>query len=133
MADQATERVVALDRVYVKDMSFESPRTPEVFASNPDGEIELDLQSAARGLDAERAEVTLTVRVKCLAGPDTVFQVELAQAGIFTIRGYTQDERISLLATECPLMLHSYARVAVADAVLTPVGPGPLPSQVPCA
>ena len=116
MADQGTERFMSLERVYVKDLSFESPQTPGIFASNPDGEIELDIQSAARGLDAERAEVTLTVTVKCFAGPNVVFRIELAQAGIFGFRGYTPDERTALLSTECPLILQSYARVAVSDA-----------------
>ena len=108
---------MALEHVYVKDLSFESPRAPAVFAADVDTQIQLDVQSKSRGMDEETAEVTLTVTLKAMAQQGTVFLVEVEQAGIFRIRGFLPEERFALLATECPLILYSYARVTVADAV----------------
>lgn len=117
MASQQAEREMSLKRVYIKDLSFESPKSPEIFTSDLNAEVLIDVQARSRGIDAETVEVTLTLTIRLGEAEDTVFLVELAQAGLFTIRGFTPDERLTLFATECPRVLHSYARVAVADLV----------------
>lgn len=117
MEEQQTpaRKLVALRQAYIKDLSFESPKSPGIFVSEVDTEILVDIQSNSRTINEETVEVTLTLTVKSVAQEETMFLIELAQAGLFTIRGFTGDERIAMLATECPEKLYSYARVAVAE------------------
>lgn len=118
MASEPTtdERQFWLEQVYVKDFTFKSPQTPEVFTTERDTQIDLKVRSDTRGIDAETVEVTLTLTLKTLDGDDTVFEVKLAQAGLFKIRGFTPDERFTLLATQCPAELLPYARAVIATA-----------------
>lgn len=117
MASQQAERDLSLQRVYVKKLSFKSPESPGIFTSDMNAEILIDVQAHSRGIDKETVEVMLTLTVRSSTTDNTLFLVELAQAGLFTIRGFTPDERLALFATECPLMLHAYARATVADLV----------------
>lgn len=112
----ATERQFRLQQVYVKDFSFKSPQTPEIFTAERDTQIDLNVRSDTRGIDEETVEVTLTLTLKTIDGEDTVFEVRLAQAGLFKIRGFSPDERFTLLATECPAELLPYARAVIATA-----------------
>lgn len=119
MADEQppAERQLALETVYVKKSSLESPKTPEVFASGIDSQIDFDVRSVSRTINADAVEVTLTLTVKSIAREDTVFSIELAQAGIFVIKGYTPEQRFALLHTFCPGTLYPYAREAVSGLV----------------
>jgi len=115
MADEqgTAEKQLLLQRLYIKDFSFESPKTPAIFSSNADTQIQLDVSSKSRGIDADNVEVVLTVTVKSVVQEDTVFLLEVAQAGVFTISGYTPEERFMALGTFCPRELYPYAREAI--------------------
>jgi preprotein translocase subunit SecB len=121
MADEQTpsEKQLLLQGIYIKDFSFESPKAPEIFTSNVNAQTLLNIRSATREIGADRVEVTLALKVKSVApDDDTVFLVELVQAGIFTIKGYTPEERFALLGSACPGMLYPFAREAVADVAI---------------
>ena len=104
----------ALERIYVKDLSFESPRAPEVFRDPWQPQIQLEINTRAGALGDERFEVvlTLTVNAKSEAG-QTQMIVEVQQAGVFRIRGMDEDRRRRLLATQCPAILFPYGREAI--------------------
>jgi preprotein translocase subunit SecB len=112
----STEREFWLEKVYVRSFKFRSPQAPEVFTTERDTQVDLKVRSDTRGLDAETVEVTLTLTFRTLDGDATVFELELAQAGLFKIRGFSPDDRFALLATECPHMLLPYARAVIATA-----------------
>lgn len=117
MADeQATAgKELRIEKLYIKDCSFESPKVPEVFTADLDAQTLLNVRSENRQLDADRVEVTLTVNVKMVVGEETVFLIELVQAGVFVIKGFTADERMTALGAVCPGTLFPFAREAVAD------------------
>jgi preprotein translocase subunit SecB len=118
MADQpaqASNKQLLLQKIYIKDLSFESPRAPEVFTSNPQAATQLNIGSKNTKLDGDHFEVTLTLTIESKGGDDTLFLIEIAQAGIFTLSGYTDEERQVLLGTFCPGTLYPFAREAVAE------------------
>jgi preprotein translocase subunit SecB len=104
----------ALERIYVKDLSFESPRAPEVFREPWQPQIQLDINTRTSGLGDERFEVVLTVtaNAKSPAG-QTQMIVEVQQAGVFRIRGLTEDRLRRVLATHCPGILFPYVRESI--------------------
>ena len=111
-----TEKEFWLEQVYVRNFRFKSPQAPEVFTIERDTQIDLNVRSDTRGIDAETVEVTLTLTFRSLDGDATIFELELAQAGLFKIRGFSPDDRFALLATECPHVLLPYARAVIATA-----------------
>ena len=108
----------ALQALYVKDLSFESPNSPAIFAGKlGESDIDLNIQSRYATLGDDNHEVVLNVTAHARADDRTLFLVEVQQAGIFTIRGYDDAERKRLLGSYCPQTLFPFAREAVSSAV----------------
>ena len=113
-ADQGP--VLALQNVYLKDCSYESPNGPRVDGNwNP--QISLDLQTSSAALGPEVREVVLTVTVSAKLGEVTIFLVEVKQAGLFVIRNLNEAELKRAVSTVCPGVLFPYARAAVSQLV----------------
>jgi preprotein translocase subunit SecB len=106
-----------LQKIYVKDLSFESPKAPDVFTSNASPQTQLNLRYANRELGQDNVEVTLTVTVEAKDNDTTLFLVELTQAGVFLMRGYTGEQRATILGSFCPNTLYPFAREAIADLI----------------
>jgi preprotein translocase subunit SecB len=121
MADEQpqtpTSKQLLLQKIYVKDLSFESPKAPRVFSSNAAPQTQLNIRSSTQELGADVHEVTLTLTVEAKDKDGTLFLVEIAQAGIFSIQGYTAEERAALVGSFCPGTLYPFAREAIADVV----------------
>ena len=118
MADepaQATDKQLLLQKIYIKDLSFESPRAPEVFTTSAQANTQLNIGSGNRQIDADHVEVSLTLTIESKDNEDTLFLIEIVQAGIFAITGYTDAERAMLLGSFCPGTLYPFAREAVAE------------------
>ena len=114
MAD--TGPVLALQNVYLKDCSYESPNGPRVDGSwNP--QISLDLQTNSNILGPEVREVVLTVTVSAKLGEVTIFLVEVKQAGLFVIRNLPEADMKRAISTVCPGVLFPYARCAISQLV----------------
>jgi len=119
MADEPapapTDKQLLLQKIYIKDLSFESPKAPEVFTTNAQAKTQLNIGSANRQLDADHVEVSLTLTIESKDNEDTLFLIEIVQSGIFTIRGYSEAERGVLMGSFCPGTLYPFAREAVAE------------------
>lgn len=111
------ERLFAIQRVYTKDISFESPNSPQVFLENIQPEIQLNLGSNINRLNDTNLEVVLTVNVEGKHEDKTVFLVEVQQAGIFLVNGFAQEEMGPLLNIGVPNILFPYAREAISDLI----------------
>jgi len=107
-----------IQRIYTKDISFESPNTPAVFLKDWEPELNMDLSTKTTPLDADHYEVVLTVTVQVKMKEDTVFLAEVHQAGIFLAKGFSQEEMKPMLGSFCPNVLYPYAREAVTDLVI---------------
>jgi preprotein translocase subunit SecB len=119
MADQEqTERQIGIQKIYVKDFSFESPRTPEIFAkSDWSPTTNLNLRSTHSDAVDDNHEVVLTITVETKHEDTVLFLVELHQAGLFHIAGYPQEELEAVIGSFCPSVLYPYAREAIASVV----------------
>lgn len=115
--DNADKRI-AIQKVYLKDFSFESPRSPEVFTAgewNP--KTNLNLRSAHAPLSDDMHEVVLTITVETKHDDKTLFLIELHQAGLFQITGYNEQEFQAIVGSYCPGLLFPYARESIAGMV----------------
>jgi preprotein translocase subunit SecB len=112
-----TNRQLMLQKIYVKDLSFESPKAPGVFSTAPQPRTELSLKSGSKDIAPDTLEVTLTLTLQARDGDTTLFLVEVQQAGIFLMQGYSPEERAMLVGSFCPGTLYPFAREAVADLV----------------
>ncbi len=117
---QATERKLSVVKIYVKDFSFESPQTPGIF-NTPEWspETNLNLRSTHSPVTDSLHEVVLTITVdaKIKDEDKTIFLVELHQAGLFEISGYSQEEMGALIGSFCPNVLYPFAREAIANTI----------------
>ena len=108
--------VLALQNVYLKDCSYESPNGPRI-EGNWNPQINLDLQTSSTALGPEVREVVLTVTVSAKHGEATIFLVEVKQAGLFVVRNLPDSDLKRAISTVCPGVLFPYARAAVSQLV----------------
>lgn len=101
---------LGIDRIYLRDLSFESPRAPGAFASEWNPQFRIELNTRADRLGDGRFEVVLMLNLEAKSGDDTLFMVELQQAGIFRIEAADEEERREALGVACPEVLFPYAR-----------------------
>ena len=107
-----------LQQLYIKDLSFESPSSPQVFqAGKVEPETELNIRNGHVELGDDLFEVKLHVTVHAKHSEQTIFLAELEQAGVFLIKGYTSEETNMLLGTHCPATLFPYARETVSSLI----------------
>lgn len=115
--EQNEQPVFGIEKLYVKDISVEVPNAPEIFLEREAPQVEIQLNSAGRGLGDGAFEVLLTVTVTAKLGEKTVFLVEVGQASIFRILNVPNEQIEPLIAVACPNILFPYARETVSDAV----------------
>ena len=113
MADQdqgTSGKQIAIQKIYVKDFSFESPHTPDVFAkANWSPKTNLNLRSSHTTGTDNNHEVVLTITIEAKEDEQTFFLVELQQAGLFHIAGYDEAEFKAIIGSYCPNILFPYA------------------------
>ncbi|HET7921378.1 MAG TPA: protein-export chaperone SecB [Gammaproteobacteria bacterium] len=117
-AATADDRQILLQRIYVKDCSFESPRSPAVFASPVTPEITVNMHSDSKTVDTDTYEVVLSVTAEAKHEERNVFLVEVKQAGLFVIKGFDEQDLAMIVATYCPNILFPYLREMVSDLTL---------------
>jgi preprotein translocase subunit SecB len=109
----------AIQRMYVKDLSLEAPNTPQVFLEPWEPEMHMDLATdASTVLEEGVREVVLTVTVTVKIKTKVAFLVEVKQAGIFAVKGFTDEQLHHMLVSFCPNILYPYAREVVTDSVM---------------
>lgn len=116
--EQQNEAQFMIQRIYVKDLSYETPNTPAVFQQQWEPELNLDLNTTSTKLDEGIFEVVLTVTATVANQKTTAFLVEVKQAGIFTIQGAPDNQLDHLLNSFCPSILFPYAREAITSQVI---------------
>ena len=113
------EQHFELQKIYIKDASFESPQSPNVFSDdiNWTPEISMDLNSESKAIVENTYEVILTVTVTSQFEDKTVFLVEVKYAGIFTISNMEEAQLKGMLGSYCPNLLFPYVRETVSDLI----------------
>lgn len=107
----------AIQRIYLKDLSFETPNTPTIFNGQGEAAVNIDLNSGAARLEESIYEVVLSLTVTSKLGDKVAYLVEVKQAGIFTLSGFNEADLNGMLHSFCPNILFPYVREAISDVV----------------
>jgi len=115
--EQEQEQRFIIHRIYVKDVSFESPSAPTIFTEQwePKTDLQMNTEASPQGENFYEVKIQLTVTVK--SADKTAFLVEVIQAGIFEISGYNQQEMQHILSAYSPSVLFPYAREVISGLV----------------
>jgi len=108
---------LTVQKIYLKDASFEAPHAPEVFREEGQPELQMNLGQKLSKLEDGVHEVVLEVTVTCTLNKKTAYLVEIQQAGIFAVHGFDGQQLEAVLATYCANALFPYARQSVSDLV----------------
>ena len=121
MAEEAQNRSAgqfAIQKIYVKDVSFETPNSPTIFTETKwEPEVNVQLNSRAMPMVDEMHEVVLSVTITTKQGDKVAYLIEVQQAGIFRTEGFEQPQLNHLLGSYCPNILFPYVREAISDMV----------------
>ena len=112
-----TNAQLSLQKVYIKDASFEVPGAPQIFQEQGQPQVQLNLSQQVGTLADNVYEVVLTVTVTCKLAEKTAYLAEVQQAGVFGMSGFDMANRDAVLATYCPNVLFPYARQIVSDLI----------------
>ncbi|CAM3562909.1 Protein-export protein SecB [Vibrio aerogenes CECT 7868] len=115
---QEPEQNFAIQRIYLKDVSFETPNSPEIFQKDWNPNVNLDLDTQNRELAEGVYEVILRLTVTAKNEDDTAFLCEVQQAGIFSALGMEAGQLAHCLGAFCPNILFPYARETIASLVV---------------
>lgn len=111
------EQQFAIQRIYIKDASFEAPSTPGIFKQEWKPEMHLDIHTHSETIEDNVHEVTLTLTVTVKNSDKNAFLVEVKHSGIFSIKGFTDEQLHQTLGSFCPSVIYPYAREVVSDLV----------------
>ncbi len=106
-----------IQKLYMKDVSFELPNAPEIFQEQGQADVKMSLAQRVEDLGENLHEVVLTVTVTATLGEKTAYLAEVAQAGIFLISGFNEQATHAVMNTMCPNTLFPYARHAISGMV----------------
>ena len=108
---------LAIQRVYTKDISFETPTSPAIFTGEWKPNMDLNLGTETKKISDGVFEVVLKVTVTVKSNDKTAFLAEVHQAGIFTIKGLADNQLAPVFGITCPNILFPYVRECVSDLV----------------
>lgn len=112
-----SQQQLSLQRIYLKDVSFEAPSTPDIFKEAWQPEVNVNLNVRNNLIEPNYYEVVLAITVTVTQQQKTVYLLEVQQAGLFFIQGLEGDLLNRLLATYCPTILFPYVREVISDLV----------------
>ena len=111
------EKQFSIQKIYTKDISFETPNSPKVFTEKWEPKVDFNLGTNVQSLDNSLYEVALTITVTVKCGESTAYLIEVCQAGIYSLAGFTDEEMGPMVGSFCPNILFPYAREVVSDLV----------------
>lgn len=113
----AGESRFAIQKIYVKDLSFETPNSPDIFRTEWRPSVEMQIFTESQPLGEGSYEVTLRITVTVKVQERTAFLAEVHQSGIFAISGVPDEHMHPMLGVFCPNILFPYARETISDLV----------------
>jgi preprotein translocase subunit SecB len=106
-----------IHRLFVKDISFESPDSPDTFKQEWKPVVDLAIDNNSRELEKDLYEATLKVTVTTKLKDKVAFVAEVKQAGLFMIKNFTEEQKEELLGSFCPSTLFPYVREVISDVI----------------
>lgn len=114
---QASQQHFEIQKVYLKDVSLETPNSPMIFTDQWQPQTEVRLETGATPLTDDLFESVLTLTVTAKLGERTAYLAEVQQAGLFTLRGFDEQQAGHMLHAFCPNLLFPFAREALASLI----------------
>jgi preprotein translocase subunit SecB len=108
---------LTVQKLYVKDASFEAPNAPQIFNEQAQPQLQLNMAQKVANLGTNVYEVVLTLTLTCIVEEKTAYLAEVQQAGIFTVGGFDARNLDAVLGTYCPNTLFPYARQVISEMV----------------
>lgn len=116
-AEPAAGATFMVEKLYLKDVSFEAPNTPQVFNEQSQPDLQMNLNQRVQRLNEGVFEVVLGITLTCTVGGKTAYLAEVQQAGVFALSGFADAGLDAMLGTHCPNVLYPYARQAIGDLI----------------
>ena len=126
MADETTNGIApaqeqaatfSIEKLYVKDVSFEVPAAPQVFNEQGQPELQMNLGQRVQRVSDTGFEVVLGITLTCKVNDKTAYLAEVQQAGVFTLAGFEDAGVDAMLGTQCPTILYPYAANTVTQLI----------------
>jgi len=118
---QGNQPQLVMQKIYVKDVSFEAPNAPQIFQEineNDQPQVQLNLGQNATDLGNNLYEVVLSLTLTCTLGSRTAYLAEVKQAGLFGIAGFGEADHAGIIGSYCPNLLFPYARQVISSLIL---------------
>jgi preprotein translocase subunit SecB len=100
---------------YIKDLSFENPRSPQIFQRSEQPEVNVNVNVAADRLAERTFEIVLRFAVSAKTKSDTIFMLELDYAGVCEIANVAEPDLQAVVLIEGPRILFPFARAVIAN------------------
>lgn len=117
---QANGPQFSVEKIYVKDVSFESPKAPQSFNEQAQPQLNMNLNQRVQRLGENAYEVVLAITLTCSVGEgdgNTIYVAEVQQAGVFGLADFEPNVIDALLGTQCPNVLYPYARQLIGELI----------------
>lgn len=119
---QAGQPQLVLQKIYVRDVSFEAPNAPQIFQeigeTSEQPQVQLNLGQKATDLGNDMYEVVLSLTLTCTLGERTAYLAEVQQAGVFGVSGFNEADHAGIIGSYCPNLLFPYARQVISALVM---------------
>lgn len=115
--ENATQRQFVVQRIYVKDLSFEAPNSPAIFTEDWTPQISVNLNTEISDLGNGNMEIALKVAVEAKHDGKSVFLVEVVQCGLFLVNGFSPEETEPLMNIGAANIIFPYAREVISDLI----------------
>lgn len=118
-ASQQEAPIFRMQKMYIKDLSFESPNAPTIFLEkNQEPKVDFNLQIKNNKVNDDHYEISLSVTAKVMdkkADDKVMFIVEIEHAGVFMLKNIPAEHLDRVMAVDCPLMLFPFTRQIVSQ------------------
>lgn len=115
--DKTEEKQFSIQKIFTKDISFETPNSPKIFTEKWEPTVDFNLGTNVETLENSLFEVSLSVTVTVKCKETVAYLVEVTQSGIFSLSGFSEEEMGPMVGSFCPNILFPYAREVVSDIV----------------
>jgi preprotein translocase subunit SecB len=116
--DELSQAQFQIQKIYAKDVSFEVPNSPAIFQETGQADVKMSLSQRVDALGDDMHEVVLTVTITATLGEKTAYLAEVAQCGIFLMKGFPEQAMHAVVNTLCPNTLFPYARASISELVV---------------
>jgi preprotein translocase subunit SecB len=129
-AGDGEQKIISAQKVFLKDVSFETPNSPEIFLQEWQPDMNIEIDSKSRAMDEDLYEVVLTLTATVNVSDKTAYLAEVQQAGIFLMKGFDDAELHRLHNVYCLRLLYPFGSAALSELVLKGGFPQLLPAPV---